>query len=35
MMVDNNGILIDADGSVIDFSDADSANVFIVINGAD
>ena len=34
-MVYNNYILVDRNRSVIDFSDTDTANVFIVIDGAD
>ena len=35
MVVHNNHILVDRDGSVIHFSDTDTTNVFIVIDGAD
>ena len=35
MMVYNNYILVDRNRSVIDFSNTDTANVFIVIDGAD
>ena len=35
MVVDKDHLLIDADGSVIDFSDSDTAHVLIVVNGAD
>ena len=33
MMVYNNYILVDRNRSVIDFSNTDTANVFIVIDG--
>ena len=35
MMVYNNYILVDRNRSVIDFSNTDTANVFIVIDGTD
>ena len=35
MMVDNNHILIDGDGTVIYLSDTDTSDIFIVIDGAD
>ena len=35
MMVDNNHILVDGDGTVIYLSDTDTSDIFIVIDGAD
>ena len=34
-MVDKNAVLVDTDGSVIYFTDTDTSNVFIVVDGTD
>ena len=35
VMVDKNAVLVDTDGSVIYFTDTDTSNVFIVVDGTD
>ena len=34
-MVDENHVLVDGNASVVHFSDADTADIFVVIDGAD
>lgn len=34
-MVDNDCFLVDFQGTVVDFTDTDTANVFVVIDGTD
>ena len=35
VMVDNDCFLVDFQGTVVDFTDTDTANVFVVIDGTD